>query len=690
MQPIIINEHNTNTLNNIFNHFVDEVRGEIEAWLERGSGWVVDEILEAIINVAQFQPLNGGSYMPLPEKLKNKKAIINIINRDNQCLRWAIRAAFFLAPRGRNPQRPSSYPTNDGLNFEGIDFPTPVLQIDRLERQNPNLAINVFGWDKEQVIVHRISEKEGNIARINLMITKQGDNTHYSYVKRLTALPYDQNRHSDSKHFCERCLHGYLRRELLERHKPECKGLLKSPTRTEMLQEEENKMSFTNQHKQMKMPYVIYADFECVLEKIAGSEPSQDTSFTVKTERHAPCGFSYIAVRSDGKLFGPFNYRGRDAVYVFLTWLQDNEREMREDMANKRPLVMTPEDWQKHRVAINCHICNNSLVKDVYCDSMTVYDYDSGKCCGQSHRRCYHQAAKNKYAPQERRQPKDAIDVWIANSQEKCLFCADPLLVPNFKDSVRDHDLMTGKYRGAAHNECNLKLKLNAKTMPIPVIFHNLKGYDGHLLMQAMARVQGEIKCIPTNTEKYMSFSFGNLIFIDSVNFMQSSLDKLLKGSKEFSIMEKMVAEENKRKLLLKKGIYPHEHMDSFERFDETQLPEKDNVYSSLIGKGITDEDYAHVQEVWAAFSCQTMGDYHDLYLVTVGVTKEGVHGKIRARPRTLLQRTRPKLGRTAEEDRRGVGAADGPGHAPVHRAGDEGWDLDGWQKIREGKQPAR
>jgi len=314
MQPIVINEHNMDTLNHIFNPFVDEVRGDIEAWSERGSGWVVDEILEAFINVAQYQALKGGSYMPLTEKLKHKKALLNIKNTDTQCLRWAIRAALFPATRGRNPLRPSSYPTNDGLNFEGIDFLTPVSQIDRLERQNPNLAINVSGWDKEQVIVHRISEKEENIPRINLMITKQGDNTHYSYVKRLTVLLYEQNRHNERKNFCKRCLHGYSRKELLERHKLECKGLLKSPTRTEMLKEGENKMSFTNQHKQMKVPNVIYADFECVLEKIAGCEPSQDASFTVKTERHVPCEFSYIAVRSDGKLFGPLNYRGRDAV----------------------------------------------------------------------------------------------------------------------------------------------------------------------------------------------------------------------------------------------------------------------------------------------------------------------------------------------------------------------------------------
>ena len=113
-------------------------------------------------------------------------------------------------------------------------------------------------------------------------------------------------------------------------------------------------MSFTNYHKQMKVPFLVYADFECVIEKIHGCEPAPDESFTVKTERHVPCGFSYIVVRSDGKLYGPFNHRGRDAVYVFLMWLQNHEREMREDIAHKRPLFMTPEDWKKHRKATDC------------------------------------------------------------------------------------------------------------------------------------------------------------------------------------------------------------------------------------------------------------------------------------------------------------------------------------------------
>ena len=73
------------------------------------------------------------------------------------------------------------------------------------------------------------------------MLTKQGENTHYSFVKRLSTLLYDQTRHNESKNFSERCLHGYWARELLERHKPECKGLLKSPTRMEMPKAGENK-----------------------------------------------------------------------------------------------------------------------------------------------------------------------------------------------------------------------------------------------------------------------------------------------------------------------------------------------------------------------------------------------------------------------------------------------------------------
>lgn len=116
------------------------------------------------------------------------------------------------------------------------------------------------------------------------------------------------------------------------------------------------------------------------------------------------------------------------------------------------------------------------------------------------------------------------------------MLCAESLLLQIREDLVKDHCHVAGKYLGAARNECNFKLRLNAEAVPIPVVFHNLKSHDGQVLMQAMSRVRGEIKCIPNGTEKYVSFSLGDLRFINTMNFLMSSLDSLAKGSDPKSV----------------------------------------------------------------------------------------------------------------------------------------------------------
>ena len=173
----------------------------------------------AYVNVARYQPLGGGTYLPLPANLAKKKAIINVKNRDNECLKWALRAALFPPKDGNHAERTSKYPVNDGINYEGIDFPTPVKQIDKLEAQNKNLAINVFGWENNYVIVHRISRKVAEVPRINLMLIESGIKQHYCYVKRVSALLFDQTKNSNTKHYCMMCLTGFSREDLLENHK---------------------------------------------------------------------------------------------------------------------------------------------------------------------------------------------------------------------------------------------------------------------------------------------------------------------------------------------------------------------------------------------------------------------------------------------------------------------------------------
>lgn len=85
-----------------------------------------------------------------------------------------------------------------------------------------------------------------------------------------------------------------------------------------------------------------------------------------------------------------------------------------------------------------------------------------------------------------------------------------------------------GQYREAAYNVCNLKLRLSPKSTTIPVVFHNLRGYDSHLLMQAISKVEGRLTCIPNNKKKYISFSFGELRFTDITQLLLASLDKLV------------------------------------------------------------------------------------------------------------------------------------------------------------------
>ncbi|GBN27496.1 hypothetical protein AVEN_67556-1 [Araneus ventricosus] len=173
------------------------------------------------------------------------------------------------------------------------------------------------------------------------------------------------------------------------------------------------------------------------------------------------------------------------------------------------------------------------------------------------------------------------------------------------KDRVRDHDHLSGKYRQALHNKCNLQLK---QSKMIPCIFHNLRNYDGHLIMQGLGKLQDhEISVIPNNMEKYISFSIRRrkenpvtLQFIDSFQFLNTSLQKLVENldHSKFSIMQSCISSPH-RDLLLKKGIYPYEYMSSFSKFEETQLPPRSAFHSSLTNEGISEADYEHAQNVW-------------------------------------------------------------------------------------------
>ncbi|XP_065645675.1 uncharacterized protein LOC136076133 [Hydra vulgaris] len=201
----------------------------------------------------------------------------------------------------------------------------------------------------------------------------------------------------------------------------------------------------------------------------------------------------------------------------------------------------------------------------------------------------------------------------------ECHICGEYL----GEDRVRDHCHTNGKYRGAAHNSCNLKHKIPKF---FPVLFHNLFGYDSHLFIKKLS--EGKMSCIPNNEEKYMNFSREikvgeftskegenieirrELRFLDSYRFMLSSLDALSKNllKEQCKNIGKLYSGKQ-LDLLLRKGIYPYDWVDSVDKFNETQLPPKELFFSKLNDEGIIEDDYSHAKNVWNEFKRKPFRD---------------------------------------------------------------------------------
>jgi len=193
---------------------------------------------------------------------------------------------------------------------------------------------------------------------------------------------------------------------------------------------------------------------------------------------------------------------------------------------------------------------------------------------------------------------------------------------------VRDHCQLTGDYRGAAHNDCNLKCKIPTF---YPIFIHNLSEYDAHLFIKNLG---GKISCIPNTEEKYISFSRRIVVntfidkegkpakvkqelrLLDSYKFMSSSLASLVANLKhdDFEHLKKHYSEKQLN-LLLRKGVFPYDYFNDVSVLNETFLPPTEKFYSSLTKKGISDKDYEHAQKVWQEFNIKTIREYHHLYM---------------------------------------------------------------------------
>ena len=555
----------------------------IAQWVSEGSGWTIQSVDNHYLNIVKYQPMRGSSYIQLPQELRNSaKGLINMKNEDNECFRWChIR---HLNPQDKYPQRikKSDKAYIERLDYSGIEFPVSIKQFNKIEKKN-TIRINVFGYEEKQPYPIYLSKEEYE-DHMELLLVTEDENKHYVLIKDFNKFMYNQTKHKERKHFCMHCLQCFSSERVLNDHKDNCIQL-NGTQAVKMPDKDNNTLKFNNFHKQQQVPFVIYADFEALTEKIQGCQPDNDKSYTEKYQKHTDCGYGYKVVCCyDDKYSKPIQiYRGEKAVYKFMEKMLEEVKYCKKVMKTSfnKPMKLTKDDEEEFKKATECHICDK------------------------------------KYTEKDIR--------------------------------VRDHCHITGKYRGSAHQNCNLKLRVNPEEIKIPVIFHNLRGYDSHFIMQEIGAIvknhayknkKGEVKqmninAIPNNMEKYMAFMLGNhLTFIDSFQFMSSSLENLVKNITKCSKCDTCKNSDktcitpnynnlkytsnkfkgNKLDLMARKGVYPYDYMDSFDKFNE-KLPTKEDFFSNMNNEHITDKDYQHAQTVWETFMLKTMGEYHDLYL---------------------------------------------------------------------------
>ena len=241
-----------------------------------------------------------------------------------------------------------------------------------------------------------------------------------------------------------------------------------------------NIITYNHGENSVKLPFVIYADLECLLEKMSTCINNPNESSTTKINKHTPSGYSIFTQCSFDKSKNKLNYyRGKDFMKKFSKDLREHVSKII-NYEKKNMILLTAEEKIYHNKQKICYICKKEF----------------------------------------------------NNSDKK-----------NYK--VRDHCHYTGKYRGAAHNICNLRYKVPKE---IPIVFHNGSIYDYHFIIKELVKeFEGNFECLGENTEKYITFSVPikkkienkdleityKIKFIDSYRFMASSLSKLVDNLSE-------------------------------------------------------------------------------------------------------------------------------------------------------------
>ena len=407
----------------------------------RGSDFAFDGVNFLYYDLKKISINKGGSYIDSPKWLKNMKSTINPNNNDYKCFQHAVTLALNLDKINNHPERISEIkPFIEQYNWKDIDFPSTSKDWKKFELNN-EIALNILYVPHNTKKIEIAYKSKHNLTRekqVILLMISNGENWHYLTVKNLSGLLRGITSNHEGDFYCLNYFHSYRTKNKLEAHKKICEN--RDNCHVEMLTKDNNTIKYNQGEKSIKLTFIVYADLECLLEKISTCYNNPEKSSTTKINKHKPSGYSIFTHCSFDKSKNKLNYyRGEDCMKKFCKDLREHATKIIN--YEKRDMIpLTKKEEKNHNNQNVCYICKK--------------EFDTSD--------------KKHY-------------------------------------KVRDHCHDTGKYRGAAHNICNLRYKIPKE---IPIVFHNGSTYDYHFIIKELVKkFDGNFECLGENTEKYITFS---------------------------------------------------------------------------------------------------------------------------------------------------------------------------------------
>ncbi|XP_029158644.1 uncharacterized protein LOC114930955 [Nylanderia fulva] len=208
--------------------------------------------------------MRAGCRIKLPRKIVTKRAVVNVQSADNACFAWSVVAALY--PAERNTGRESSYPHyTTVLNLQNIEFPVTINQIKKFELAN-DISVNVYSI-KNNIVPLRLSEKKKD-RHVNLLYVQDENSVgHFACIKNLSRLVSAQlSKKKCRRYICDRCLHYFNSEDKLQTHTVDYGKLNNCAIR--LPSDKDKWLSFNNYNRKERLPFVVYADLECVLKKM--------------------------------------------------------------------------------------------------------------------------------------------------------------------------------------------------------------------------------------------------------------------------------------------------------------------------------------------------------------------------------------------------------------------------------------